>query len=189
MSTGNGEYSTPQWLFDALDSIFHFEVDLCATKKNAKCKKYFSLSKKSAFKKKWNKTSFCNPPYTSPRNPCVENCEKVTCEKRGFHIDGYWPGLIDWVRRGAEQSAKHGSTIVFLVPARVETEWFGLIWRHATAICFIKGRLAFNENDKNMTVAPFPSAVVIFGRRLTRKEISNLSTCGSVIDEWYRKKG
>lgn len=185
MSTGNGEYSTPQWLFDLLDSIFRFEVDLCAIKKNAKCEKYFSLSKRNAFKKKWSKTSFCNPPYGSPQNPCVEGCEKVTCEKRGFHLDEYWPGLIDWLDRGIEQSKKHGSTIVFLVPARTETEWFGLIWRHATAICFIEGRLSFNEGDKSMTVAPFPSAIVVFGRQLKQKEILKLSKYGPVVDSWH----
>lgn len=185
MSTGNGEYSTPQWLFDVLDSIFHFEVDLCAIKKNAKCKKYFSLLKKNAFKKKWLKTSFCNPPYTSPRNPCVEGCEKTTCEKRGFHLDEYQPGLIDWVVRCVNQSRKHGNTVVFLVPARTETEWFGLVWRHATAICFVEGRLSFNEGDKNMTVAPFPSAIAVFGRQLKRKEILKLSKCGPVVDTWH----
>lgn len=192
MSTGNGEYSTPRWLYKVLDSIFRFEIDLCAKKKNAKCKKFYSL-KRNAFEKKWNKTSFCNPPYGSPQKPCVEGCEKKTCVKRGFHLDESWPGLIHWVTRGAIQSKKHGSTIVFLVPARTETKWFKIIWKYASAICFIEGRLIFNEDDENMTSAPFPSAIVVFGRKLTAEEIHTLGSYGPVISNWYtwhiRKKG
>jgi site-specific DNA-methyltransferase (adenine-specific) len=34
--------ATPQAFFDKLDSEFHFTLDPCATRENAKCEKYFT---------------------------------------------------------------------------------------------------------------------------------------------------
>lgn len=35
-------WETPQYLFDKLNKKFHFTIDVCATKENAKCKKYYT---------------------------------------------------------------------------------------------------------------------------------------------------
>jgi phage N-6-adenine-methyltransferase len=64
-----------------------------------------------------------------------------------------------WVAK-AHESADAGATVVCLVPARVDTAWW---WDHCRygEIRFLRGRLKFGGSD---TSAPFPSAVVIFGR-------------------------
>ena len=36
------EWETPQWLFDKLDAIYHFELDVCARAENAKCSRYYT---------------------------------------------------------------------------------------------------------------------------------------------------
>ncbi|HXS60809.1 MAG TPA: DNA N-6-adenine-methyltransferase [Candidatus Sulfopaludibacter sp.] len=36
------EWRTPQWLFDELNKEFNFDIDLCATKENSKCKNYYT---------------------------------------------------------------------------------------------------------------------------------------------------
>jgi len=41
MSSNTAEWATPQELFDELDAEFHFTLDPCATKENAKCAKFF----------------------------------------------------------------------------------------------------------------------------------------------------
>jgi site-specific DNA-methyltransferase (adenine-specific) len=181
MKTGNGEQSTPQWLFDFLDKIFDFKIDVCATKKNKKCKKFYSRLKSNSFKKKWGPGNcFCNPPYGNPQNPCRNDCNKITCENRGFHLEEYWPGIVDWAKRAKKQAKKFNNknNIVLLVPARTETEWFQIIWKYADVICFVKGRLCFN-NQKN--VAPFPSVIAIFGKPLKKSKLKELSKIGAVI--------
>ena len=35
-------WETPQELFDELDHEFHFDLDVCATPENAKCKRYYT---------------------------------------------------------------------------------------------------------------------------------------------------
>jgi phage N-6-adenine-methyltransferase len=41
-SSSNNNWATPQDFFDKLNEEFHFELDVCATSENAKCKKYYS---------------------------------------------------------------------------------------------------------------------------------------------------
>lgn len=65
-----------------------------------------------------------------------------------------------WVEK-AHQSSKGTATVVCLLPARVDTGWW---WDHCLfgEIRFLRGRLKFGNAE---TGAPFPSAVVIFGRK------------------------
>lgn len=65
-----------------------------------------------------------------------------------------------WIEK-AHQSSKGTATVVCLVPARVDTGWW---WDHCLfgEIRFLRGRLRFGNAEAG---APFPSAVVIFGRK------------------------
>lgn len=64
-----------------------------------------------------------------------------------------------WVQK-AFASAVEGATVVALVPARVDTGWWWDYCRYAE-VRFMRGRLSFGDSE---TSAPFPSAVVVFGR-------------------------
>lgn len=71
----------------------------------------------------------------------------------------YGDEIPRWIAKAAE-SAAAGATVVALVPARVETAWWWNHCRHAE-IRFLRGRLRFGDSPNS---APFPSAVVVFGR-------------------------
>jgi phage N-6-adenine-methyltransferase len=60
--TGNMECSTDQGVFDQLDAEFHFNLDPCATKENAKCKKFYT-KEDNGLEKNWEGRVFMNPPY------------------------------------------------------------------------------------------------------------------------------
>lgn len=69
-------------------------------------------------------------------------------------------GIEQWVekaRRSAGNDKK--TTVVCLLPARIDSPWW---WDHCLGaeIRFLPGRLSLGRRD-----APFPSAVVIFGRK------------------------
>lgn len=55
-------WETPQELFDNLNAEFHFTVDVCATKDNAKCEKFFT-PEMDGLKQEWTGVCWCNPPY------------------------------------------------------------------------------------------------------------------------------
>ena len=75
--------------------------------------------------------TFCNPPYGKQ--------------------------IKKWVKKGYEE-AMAGSTVVMILPARTDTEWFHKYCLKGE-IRFLKGRLRFKGAQYN---APFPSMVVVF---------------------------
>lgn len=131
-SSATDEWATPQALFDVLDREFRFTLDVCALDTSAKCNRYFT-PETDGLAQEWEGTCWMNPPYG---------------------------GVIgEWVHKAASSSTKAGTTVVCLLPARVDTGWWWDHCRHAE-IRFLRGRLKFGDAD---TGAPFPSAVVVFG--------------------------
>ena len=64
-SSNSVEWETPQELFDELNKEFDFNLDVCATKENAKCKKYFT-KKDDGLHQEWGQyRCWMNPPYGS----------------------------------------------------------------------------------------------------------------------------
>ncbi len=124
------DWGTPQELFDRLDREFHFTLDVCALPVNAKCRDYFS-PREDGLSQKWRGVCYMNPPY-------------------GKEIE-------KWMQKALNESQR-GVTVVCLVPARTDTEWW-----HKYAlqgeIRFIRGRVKFQGAT---ATAPFPSAIVIF---------------------------
>jgi|GEM_PF-5770545 len=53
---------TPQDFFDRLDAEFGFDLDVCATRSNAKCERFYSR-KDDGLAQPWTGTCWCNPPY------------------------------------------------------------------------------------------------------------------------------
>ena len=127
-------WATPQWLFDELNKQFKFTTDVCASKDNAKCKKYYSR-KEDGLKQKWKGVCWCNPPYGR--------------------------GIVDQWMKKAYESSLEAATVVCLVPSATDTKWWhnyvmkGEIW-------FIEGRVKFTIPGQADKPAPFSSAIVIF---------------------------
>lgn len=128
-------WATPQEFFDRYNKVYNFELDVCATKENAKCDKYYTLEDDGLIQD-WAKDGGfiqMNPPYGRD--------------------------IIKWMKKAYEESLK-GSTVVCLVPSRTDTKW----WHEYAMkgdIEFIRGRLKFGDSKNS---APFPSAVVVFNK-------------------------
>lgn len=125
------EWETPQALFDSLDDEFHFTLDPCASKENAKAEKYFTREQDGLLQSWEGEVVFCNPPYGRP--------------------------IRDWVKKAAEEAAK-GATVVMLLPVRTDAAWFHDNLYGKAEIRFIKGRLRFGGATEN---APFPNMICI----------------------------
>jgi phage N-6-adenine-methyltransferase len=120
-SGSSTEWETPQAIFDALNEVFKFDIDVCATANNAKCEKYFN-KKQDGLAQEWNGTVWCNPPY-------------------GREIG-------KWVKK-AFDSWIMGARIVMLLPSRTDTNWiFNYVFGVANII-FLKGRLKFGKSSNS----------------------------------------
>lgn len=133
-SSATDMWATPQSFFDELNNEFHFTLDPCATKANAKCNKFYTIDE-DGLQQDWKgEVVFCNPPYGKM--------------------------ISSWVRKCSQESKKPNTTVVALLPARTDTRFFhDYIYGKAKDIRFIKGRLKFGDSKNS---APFPSMVVVF---------------------------
>lgn len=132
-SSESDEWATPQWFYDALHKEFGFTLDPCTDGKNAKCPKFYTATDTPLLRDWGTETVFMNPPYSE---------------------------CADWMRK-AYGAAQEGATVVCLVPARTDTDWWH---RYAMKgeIRLIRGRLKFGNAENS---APFPSAVIVFRPR------------------------
>ena len=146
-SSRSEEWGTPQWLFDKINDIFHFQLDVCASSDNAKCKHFYS-KEDNGLLMPWEGVNWMNPPY-------------------GRRI-------ARWMEKAAMESMR-GKTTVCLVPARTDTAWWhDYIENNANAtVLFVRGRLKFEGAKYN---APFPSAIVFFWGNYSLEEIYNAHT-------------
>ena len=135
ISSKTNEWETPQDLFDELNKEFQFTLDPCATLRNAKCSKYYTI-KENGLEQDWSKdVVFMNPPY-------------------GGHTGS-------WIKKAFEES-KGGATVICLIVSSTDRSyWHDYILPHASEIRFLRGRIKFGEAK---STAPFASAVVIFKR-------------------------
>lgn len=113
-SSHDCEWETPPDLFNKLNAIYHFTLDVCATCENAKCESYFTRSE-DGLQQEWQGVCWMNPPY-------------------GREIG-------KWVKK-AYDAALHGATVVCLLPARTDTAWWHDYCMKGRTH-FIRGRLKF----------------------------------------------
>lgn len=129
-SSATDLWATPQDFFDRLNVKFGFTLDVCATAENAKCARFYT-SADDGLSQPWAGVCWMNPPY-------------------GREIG-------KWMRKAYESSLR-GATVVCLVPARTDTNWWH-DYAMRGEVEFVRGRLKFGDRKKD---APFPCAVVVF---------------------------
>ena len=108
--------ATPLAFYQALDAEFHFALDACANKSNAKCDTFYTGDE--GLHKLWLSPTFMNPPY-------------------GRQIG-------KWIIRAYDQN-QQGITVVGLLPSRTDTRWWQDYVMLASEIRFVRGRLHFDN--------------------------------------------
>lgn len=129
------DWTTPDSLFLPLNAEFKFTLDAAADETNARADQFFSAAE-DGLRQNWGKdTVWLNPPYG---------------ERAGK--------LSDWVRKAWEASVA-GATVVMLIPARTNTNWFHDVCLKHGEVRFVRGRPKFGGADHGL---PQPLCVVIF---------------------------
>ena len=147
------DWETPQWLFNDLNNIFNFDIDVCADENNTKCSEFYG---------------------DVPIGYDYDHKPVGTVYKNGLMQD--WAGKICWMnppygrevskwvtKAKSETNGIPNTVVVGLLPARLDTKWFHDNCLDSTLIGFIKGRLKFSTYNKRPAPAPFPSMVVVWG--------------------------
>jgi DNA N-6-adenine-methyltransferase (Dam) len=134
--TTRTDWRTPKDIVAMVREIFGgvIDVDPCASKKT---KYQIALKNYSicGLEKRWTGNVFVNPPYGR--------------------------GIGQWVDKGITEYEAHAATsIIWLVPARMDTVWWRRLLVYTVYFSIINGRLRFNDGD---VPAQFPSALVLWG--------------------------
>lgn len=138
-SSTSFEWRTPSGIFKALEKEFGpFDLDPCADPKSRRGRNFYSIDEGwSGLAKKWEGHVFMNPPYGRQ--------------------------IIQWVEKAYDE-ANRGALVVCLIPCRTDTRWWHDFVMKADEIRFIRGRLKFMQDNGIENSAPFPSAIVVFGK-------------------------
>ena len=139
LSSQSIEWATPPEVFNLLNDVHHFTLDVCARPWNKKVDKYFSPEDNGLVQSWAGHVCWMNPPY-------------------GRQIG-------KWIEKAVKESTH--AKVVCLLPARTDTKYFhNMIRPHSVSMTFLAGRVAFLREDKDSVVrAPFPSMVVVFDAR------------------------
>ena len=149
LKNDRNDWATPQSFIDLVERKLglKFNLDACAYDHTAKAPEWFT-EEDDALTKDWRGTVWMNPPYGKT--------------------------IPAWVEYAYEQSVKHGSTVVCLLPARTETRWFHYVVEHGEVI-LLKKRILFEHPDGvsmkgkgNFTIG---SVLAIFGPRAEKGKI------------------
>jgi phage N-6-adenine-methyltransferase len=116
-SSATDNWATPLPLFQHFDAQFNFELDVCASKDNAKCAKYFT-AEIDALTQTWTGVCWMNPPY-------------------GRQIG-------KWVAKAYRSAHENEATVVCLLPARTDTAWWHDYCMRGRII-LLRGRVKFGD--------------------------------------------
>ena len=161
-SSRSDEWYTPPALVSALAKRYAkgaFALDAAATASSAKASKHYDAAT-DALAQDWVADAgaggvvWLNPPYSS--------------------VSAFFAK--------AAATARQGTTVVCLVPARVDTAWWHDHALTAAEVWFVRGRVTFTRPDGTGAPAPFPSAVVVFAPHATcLPRFGTLDRAGNVV--------
>mgnify|MGYP000993835066 CR=1 FL=1 len=139
-SSKKEDWETPQLFFNELNKKYKFNWDLASSDANAKCVNHFTVGDDS-LSQDWSALEgnlWLNPPYGRD--------------------------LKRWVKKAYESSLNREGVLVMLIPSRTDTSyWHDYIFDKAE-IKFIRGRLKFENGGVASQPAPFPSALIVYGK-------------------------
>lgn len=162
-SSKSQTWNTPHELFDPLNDIWKFTLDVACLESSALCDKFFTPDDDGLAQDWFNDIVWENPPYDD---------------------------IKTWTIKSTEEHAK-GATIVMLIPSRTDTKAFqDYIATSATCVCFLRGRLKFDnpslpswreDGTHKKGGAPFPSLLVIWDDNMTQEKYDHLNSIGTVM--------
>lgn len=138
-SSESKDWESPADVFDICSALHGpFDLDVCATARNAKCGRYFAPADNGLVQPWQAVNAWMNPPYGRE--------------------------IALWVAKAVQEvECGNAGAVTALLPARTDSAWWqDHVMRRNNSVFFVRGRLRFAGAASS---APFPSAIAVFYRR------------------------
>ena len=183
---GNLDWCTPDWILELVRKVFNRPIDLdpCWNPNaHTNAVQSYTLPTNDGLADTWDfPTVFVNPPYGVAY---IHKTDKSYLSAKEFRAQlkalpkepqaafkaAYRRDTIGaWVDRCAKAHLEHGSEVIALIPCYPDTKvWQQTIRNTATAVCELRGRVAFRlVGSTRNTPAPMAVAVVYWGKNPRR---------------------
>ena len=142
-------WGTPPEIFDPINKEFRFTLDVCATKDNAKCAKFYTTEQNGLLQNWANEICWCNPPYGRD--------------------------VVLWCKKALAESYNNSTTIL-LIPCKTNTNWWHDTVIPFAEIRFLRGRVKFvySDGEQSKQALPWPLAFVIYKAKTAQNTAINL---------------
>lgn len=163
------------------DSVGEIGLDPCANDHSSvEARIKYKLPEYDGLEDSWTHDSegneiygvFCNPPYSRTHmhriTKRIATKEEWKAMDKTQRAEYKTTTIYDWIKKAVEAD-EQGQDSILLIPASTDTaHWQELVFPHASAICFVEGRIEFELPDdgrQKIKGAPAPnaSALVYFG--------------------------
>lgn len=138
----------------------------------------------------WNRTSLTEPKVGFDLANQGQDGLKLPWGKCRVFVNPPWGRVIgQWCVKAELEKRENGAGIVMLLPANTDTKaWQLIVFPHAEAICFMKGRVAFIDPETGQPAeqgVTKGAAFVYFGRRSYKDFQRVFEPFGHVIGRVY----
>ena len=134
MSSKKMDWQTPKRFFENLNKEFNFTLDPATDGTNALCPKFFTEAQDGLAQSWKAEVSYVNPPYGR--------------------------ALKNSMKKAYEETKDANTTVVMLIPARTDTNYWHDYVMQASEVRFVRGRIKFGGGETD-DPAPFPSVVLV----------------------------
>ncbi len=159
-NSGENEWYTPKPFIDSARKMMgSIDCDPASSEianKTVNASEYFTIDN-NGLNQKWHGNVWMNPPYSQPE------------------IKEFSYAVVDKYDSGKIQQA------CVLVNNATETETFQKMVRSASAICFPKGRIKYNDKDGNPSLSPLQGQALLYFGKNKDKFIKVFSKHGVVV--------
>lgn len=159
-NSGENEWYTPSKFIESarlvMGSIDTDPASSCLANKTVKAKRYFT-EETNGLIQKWNGNVWMNPPYSQPL------------------ITEFSNRLAEKYNEGEFEQA------CILVNNATETQFYQLLMRCCSAICFVRGRIKFIDMNGIASGAPLQGQTIIYYGNNIKEFASEFSQYGQVL--------
>jgi phage N-6-adenine-methyltransferase len=135
------EWRTPSYIFDPLNLVFHFSLDVAATRHNATCLRWIDEEINALSETLWGVVYREKESGLHHRNAVLINY-KERCWLNPPHSRR--DSVVDWVEACYHQAKDNDYLVVALLPASVGSNWANKwVLGHAT-VYLIEGRVNYD---------------------------------------------